>query len=63
MGTDLSEMGHQVVSPSSGHIIGEGATIFTDMTETMLDALDRQMVLSAEAQKPGSSLTDNIGTN
>ena len=32
VGTDLSNMGHQVVSPSSGHIIGEGATIFTDMT-------------------------------
>ena len=60
-GTDLSEMGHQVVSPSSGHIIGEGATIFMDMTETMLDALDWQMVLSAEAQKPESSLTDNTG--
>ena len=29
MGTDLSKVGHQVVSPSSGHIIGEGATIFT----------------------------------
>ena len=40
VGTDLSEMGHQVVSPSSGHIIGEGAAIFMDMTETMLDALD-----------------------
>ena len=52
MGTDLSEMGHQVVSPSSGHIIGEGAAIFMDMTETMLDALDQQMVLSAEAQEP-----------
>ena len=61
IGTDLSEMGHQVISPSSGHIIGEGATIFTDMTETMLDALDQQMVLSAEAQKPESSLTDNTG--
>ena len=54
-------MGHQVVSPSSGHIIGEGATIFMDMRETMLDALDRQMVLSVEAQKPASSLTDNTG--
>ena len=53
-------MGHQVVSPSSGHIIGKGAAIFMDMTETMLDALD-QMVLSAEAQKPESSLTDNTG--
>ena len=40
VGTDLSEMGHQVVSASSSHIIGEGAAIFTDMTETMLDALD-----------------------
>ena len=60
-GTDLSEMGHQVVSPSSGHIIGEGAAVFMDMTETMLDVLDWQMVLSAEAQKPESSLTDNTG--
>ena len=59
MGTDLSEMGHQVISPSSGHIIDEGAAIFMDMTETMLDALDQQMVLSAEAQKPENSLTDN----
>ena len=48
--------------PSSGHIIGEGATIFTDMTETMLDALDWQMVLSAEAQKPESPLMDNALT-
>ena len=40
VGTDLSEMGWQVVSPSSGHIIGEGATTFMDMTETVLDALD-----------------------
>ena len=45
MGTDLSEVGHQVVSPRSGQIIDEGATIFTGMTETMLDALDQQMVL------------------
>ena len=59
VGTDLSEMGHQVVSPSSGHIIGEGPTIFMDMTETMLDTLDWQMVLSVEAQTPESSLTDN----
>ena len=60
-GTDLSKMGHQVISPSLGHIIGESATIFMDMTETVLDALDQQMVLSAEAQKPESSLTDNTG--
>ena len=61
MGTDLSKIGHQVVSPSSGHIICEGAAIFMDMTETMLDALDWQMLLPAEAQKPESSLTDNMG--
>ena len=54
-------MGHQLVSLSPGHIIGEGATIFMDMTETMLDTLDQQMVLSVEAQKPESSLTDNTG--
>ena len=40
VGTDLSKLGQQVLSPSSGHIISEGATIFTDMRETMLDALD-----------------------
>ena len=33
-----------------------------DKTETMLDALDQQMVLSAEAQKPESSVTDNTMT-
>ena len=38
--TDLSVVGHRAVSPSSGHIIGEGAAIFTDMTETMLETLD-----------------------
>ena len=59
VGTDLSKMGHWVVSPSSGHIIGEGATIFMDMTETMLDALDQQMTLSTEAHKPEGVLTDN----
>ena len=62
VGTDLTVMEHRAVSPSSGHIIREGAAIFTDMTETMLDTLDQQMVLSTEAQKPESSLTDNIVT-
>ena len=54
-------MGHRVASPiSSGHIIGEGAAIFMDMTETMLTAFDQQMALSSEAQRPKGSLTDNI---
>ena len=58
-----SIMGHRVVSLiSSGHIIGEGAAIFTDMTETMLTALDQQMALSGEAQKPEGSLADNFLT-
>ena len=40
----------RVVSPvSTGHILGEGAAIFTDMTETMLTTLDQQMALSYEA--------------
>ena len=41
----------RVVSPSS-EIIGEGAAIFTDMTETILTALDQQMAMSSDAQKP-----------
>ena len=57
-------IGHRVVSPvSSGHIIGEGAAVFTDMTETMLTALDQQMALSSEAQKSEGSLTDNVLTS
>ena len=42
---------HRVVSPSS-EIIGEGAAIFTDMTETMLTALEQQMAMSSDTQKP-----------
>ena len=58
-----STTGHRVVSPVSiGHILGEGAAIFTDMTETMLTALDQQMALSGKAQKPKGSLTSNILT-
>ena len=52
---------HRVVSPTStGHILGEGAAIFTDMTETMLTTLDQQMALSDEAQKPNGSLMSNL---
>ena len=60
---DPSMMGHRVVfSISSCHIVGEGAAIFTDMTETMLTALDQQMALSSEVQKHEGSLTDNVLT-
>ena len=41
---------HRVVSPCS-RIIGEGAAIFTDMTETILNTLDQQMAMSSDAQK------------
>ena len=38
---------HRVVSPvGGGHILGEGAAIFIDITETMLTALGKQMALS-----------------
>ena len=48
-----SMTGPRVVSPVNNlQILGEGAAIFTDMTETMLTALDQQMALSGEAQKP-----------
>ena len=41
MSADPPMKGHEAVSPiSSGHIIREGAAIFTDMTETMLTTLD-----------------------
>ena len=37
---------YRVKSPSSG------AAIFTDMTETILNALDQQMAMSSDVQKP-----------
>ena len=55
--------GQRVVSPvNNQHMLGEGAAIFTDMTETMLTALDQQMALLGEAQKPKGSLTSNVLT-
>ena len=49
----------RVVSPSS-KIIGEGAAIFTDMMETILDVLDKQVAMSPDAQQTkGLSLSDN----
>ena len=37
----------RAVSSSSHHIIGEGTTVFTDMTDTMLKVLDRRMAVTA----------------
>ena len=56
-----------VVSPKPG-IIGESAAIFTDMTETILDALDKQVVASSGSQqlpieKPHKGDQETIGPN
>ena len=40
----------RVVSPSS-EIIGEGAAIFMDMTETILNTLDQHLAMSSDVQK------------
>ena len=50
---------HKVVSPSS-EIIGEGAAVFTDMRETIMNALDQQMAMSSDIQKlKGLSIGNN----
>ena len=49
----------RVVSPSSDQIIGEGAVSFTDMTETMLTALDQQMAMSSDIHKLEGLLIGN----
>ena len=50
----------QVVSPSS-EIIGEGAAIFRDMMETILNVLDKQVAMSPSPQQQikGLSIDDN----
>ena len=52
-------MQHRVVSPSS-EIIGEGAAIFTDMMENILNGLDQQIVMAPDTQQSeGLSPSDN----
>ena len=41
---------HRVVSPSS-EINGEGAAIFTDMMETILNVLDQQIAMTPDTQQ------------
>ena len=48
------KIGLQTTPPSSD-IIGEGAAVFTDMTETILDALDKQVNTSTSFQHAGRS--------
>ena len=50
------------VSISTHPIIGESATVFTDMTDTMLKVLDRQMAITAQAQELENSLAENAST-
>ena len=45
-----------MASPSS-EIIGEGAAIFTDMTEMILDILDKQVATSPGSQQPTKGLS------
>ena len=47
------------VSSSSHPIIGESATVFTDMTDTMLKVLDRWMAVTAQAPEIENSLAEN----
>ena len=44
---------HRVVPPSS-EIIGEGAAIFTDMMETILTVLDKQIAMAPDTQQSPS---------
>ena len=49
----------KAVSTSSHPIIGESATVFTDMAHTMLKVLDRGMAVTAQAWELENSLTEN----
>ena len=49
----------RAVSTSSHPIIGESATVFTDMMDTMLKVLDRQMAITAQAWELENSLAEN----
>ena len=46
------------MSPGS-EIIGEGAAIFTDMMETILDVLDKQVAMSPSPQQQNKELSSN----
>ena len=54
----IDPLTNRVVSPSS-EIIGEGAAIFTNMTETMLTALDQQLAMSSDVQELKEPLNDD----
>ena len=47
---DQKELVGPRITPPSSEIIGEGAAIFTDMTEMILDVLDKQVISSNSSQ-------------
>ena len=49
----------RAVSTSTHPIIGESATVFTDMTDTMLKVLDRWVAVTAQAQELENYLAEN----
>ena len=49
----------KAVSTSSHPIIGEGATVFTNMTDTMMKVLDRRMAITTQAWELENSLAEN----
>ena len=49
----------RAVSPSSHPLIGESATVFTDMTDIMLKVLDRRMAVTAKTRELKNSLADS----
>ena len=58
--------GERVVPTSSHPIIRESAAMFTDMTDTMLNVLDRRMAATAQARELENTLAENayaIGQN
>ena len=56
----LTHGGSQVISPSS-KIIVEGATIFMDMTNTILDVLDKQIAAPPGSQHQTKELSLDVG--
>ena len=50
--------GERVVPTSSHPIIGEGAGMFTDMTDMMLKVLDRRMAAAAQARELENTLAE-----
>ena len=53
--TKQKESRRSRTTPPGSEIIGEGAAVFTDMTETILDALDKQVDTSTSYQQVGKS--------